>query len=519
LTAVVEPEPLKDDAIESSSTAEDRAAQDKRLHRLAMTASVVTLVGYGLCQVFRLGQNVILSRFVVPEIFGVFTLLNVCLQALFMFSDLGVGPSVVQHKNGDKPEFLNTAWTIQIVRSLILWGVACLVAYPFAKFYNNDSFLWLLPITGFAAMLDGLTSTSIFTAQRRLLVGRLVALDVIAQLLGSVVACVWAYCDPSPLALLSASLVAMGTRMIVSHFLVPGQIPNRLCWDKEAFAEVFSFGKWILLSAVIAFCAMQVDKIMLGKLVDSGTLGLYGVAFAISNLPVVLMQKICANVLHPWLAEYQRDSSQRMRAQFRNVRGLLIAIALFLVLCVYAGSTMFFQVVYDQNYHGAGGIAKMLAVSIWISAITATVVRVVFVLGDSQVLAISSAVKFITTAAISLIAFWQWGLSGFIGGLVVGNILGYLVLLHSLRKEELGCLWQDIRYSMLFLALALFVDHGGTYVNQLLIAMSAINDVSLPWISSDATMGELSVAVAACLSLAVLVTYKGATLAANRKQA
>lgn len=487
------------------------------LRRVAMYASAVTLVGYGLCQVFRLVQNVVVSRFVAPDVFGVFTMLNMCLQGLFMFSDLGVGPSIVQHKDGDKREFLNTAWTFQIIRSCILWGVTCLVAYPFAKFYDNDAYLWLLPITGFAAMLDGLTSTTIFTAQRRLLVGRLVALDVGAQLLGSVAACVWAYYYPSPLALLSASLVAMAFRMVVSHFLIRGSIPNRFCWNQQAFDEVFAFGKWILISAVIAFFAMQVDKLMLGKLITESTLGLYGVAFAISSLPVVLMQKICANVLHPWLAEYQRDSSEKMRAQFQTVRGALLTIALFLVMGVYAGSTTFFEVVYDTSYHGAGGIAKMLAVSVWISAVTATVVRVVFVIGDSRVLAVSSAVKFVATAIISLLCFGQWGLPGFIGGLVAGNVLGYFVLLFALRHNKLGCLGQDLRYSVLFLLLALVVDYGGEFVNRILLTLPSIANVSLPWISENATIGELGVSVSVCTAMAVLVVYKGLQLAADRK--
>ncbi len=492
-------------------------AQDMNLRRVAMYASAITLVGYGLCQVFRLVQNVVVSRFVAPDIFGVFTMLNICLQGLFMFSDLGVGPSIVQHKDGDKREFLNTAWTIQIVRSCILWAVTCLVAFPFAHFYNNSAYLWLLPLTGFAAMLDGLTSTTVFTAQRRLLVGRLVALDVAAQLLGSIAACVWAYHYPTPVALLSASLVAMGFRMVVSHFLIRGSIPNRLCWDQKAFDDVFAFGKWILISAVVAFFAMQVDKLMLGKLITETQLGLYGVAIAISNLPVVLMQKICANVLHPWLAEYQRDSGDRMRAQFRTVRGTLLMIALFLVMGVYACSTTFFEVVYDPSYHGAGAIAKMLAVSVWISAVTATVVRVVFVIGDSRVLATSSLVKFVATGIVSLFCFLQWGLPGFIAGLVIGNVLGYFVLLYSLRSHQLGCLWQDVRYSALFLVMALAVDYGGTYVNRMLLTLPSVADVSLPMISEKASIGELGVSVTVCLMAAVLVAYKGLQLSADRK--
>lgn len=452
------------------------------------------MLGYGICQVFRLAQSIVLSYLVVPEIFGLFTLLNICLQGLFMFSELGVGPSIVQHERGDEQSFLNTAWTIQILRSFVLWGVTCLAAWPFAHFYDQR-LLWLLPITGIAAMFDGFTSTSVYTVQRKMLIGRLVLLDVGAQLLGSVVACVWAWYSPSVLALLSATLVAMSTRMAVSHFLLPGGVRNRPHWDWGAFHEVFTFGKWILLSTMVAFCAMQVDRLVLGRLVDHATLGIYGVAWAISMLPVVSMQKLCANVLHPLLSQYQRDSGQEMRTQFYRVRGALLAIGVFLVMGIYAGAEIFFAIVYHENFHDAGHIAKLLSVSTWVSAVTATVVRAVFVVGSNHNLAISSFVKFCTTAIASIAGFQLLGLDGFILGLVIGNLCGYAVLLWSLRSVDIRCLRQDLKYSGLFLVSAVFVDIGGE------------------WLSRAWSHGELAVAVAGCIAIGVWAVHKMRQLA------
>ena len=515
-TGLVEPKPLEVERQKQVSS-----ERDHQLRRLAMTGSIMTVAGYGLCQVFRLGQNIFVSYFIDKEIFGLFTLLNICLQALFMFSDLGVGPSIVQHKDGDEERFLNTAWSIQIIRSLILWAMTFILAYPFAKFYGVQygfgQLLWLLPLTGTAAMLDGLTSTAVFTAQRRMLVGRLVLLDVAAQFLGSLVACIWAMYSANVLALLSASFVAMGTRMVLSHFLIPGGNRNRLCWDRNAFDEVFSFGKWILLSTMIAFLALQVDRLVLGKIAPAGDMGLYGIAFAIAMLPVVSMQKICGHVLHPLLAEYQRDGGDQMRHQFHSVRGTLLAVALFLVIGVYACSEMFFNVVYPSQYAGAGKIAKMLAVTAWVNAVVATVVRVIFVLGDSQVLAVSSTVKFISSAVFSIIGYYQFGgMSGFIGGLVAGNVLGYMVLLFAIRKENISCLTQDIKYSLLFLGLALIVDRGYHLVDRLLLMMPSLTTVHLDWISEETTIGQVSIAIAVCLCMAAWTFRKGRQLAANR---
>ena len=67
--------------------------------------------GYGASQLIRLGSNLILTRLLFPEAFGLMAVVNSVLAGFAMFSDLGLVPSVVQNRRGDDPRFLATAWT------------------------------------------------------------------------------------------------------------------------------------------------------------------------------------------------------------------------------------------------------------------------------------------------------------------------------------------------------------------------------------------------------------------------
>src|SRR5262245_29382509 len=87
------------------------ATDEQSLRKLAIRGSMWAVGGYGASMVLRLGSNVVLWHLLVPEAFGLVLLVNVFLQGLEMFSDLGVRVSIVQHKRGDDPDFLNTAWT------------------------------------------------------------------------------------------------------------------------------------------------------------------------------------------------------------------------------------------------------------------------------------------------------------------------------------------------------------------------------------------------------------------------
>src|SRR5204863_421086 len=70
--------------------------------------------------ILRLGSNLILARLLVPEMFGLMALVNTFMMGLQMFSDVGIGPSIIQNRRGDDPAFLNTAWTIQVMRGMAL---------------------------------------------------------------------------------------------------------------------------------------------------------------------------------------------------------------------------------------------------------------------------------------------------------------------------------------------------------------------------------------------------------------
>ena len=71
-----------------------------------MLASIWTVGGYGATQVIRLANSIVLSYFLAPDAFGIMALINIFLQGLIMSSDIGVGPSIIQHDAGEDPRFL-----------------------------------------------------------------------------------------------------------------------------------------------------------------------------------------------------------------------------------------------------------------------------------------------------------------------------------------------------------------------------------------------------------------------------
>src|SRR6056297_894581 len=107
------------------------------LRARAIRSTALTVFKFGGANFLRLGSNLILTRILFPEAFGLMALVAVFLTGLKMFSDFGLNASIIRSARGDDPIFLQTAWTVQILRGIMLWLISVMLAGPVAAFYEE----------------------------------------------------------------------------------------------------------------------------------------------------------------------------------------------------------------------------------------------------------------------------------------------------------------------------------------------------------------------------------------------
>lgn len=417
-------------------------------------SSLVTVGGYGLGQVIRLAGNILVSRLVLPEAFGIMALVNVLIQGLAMFSDVGIEPALVQHRRGDEPRFYNTAWTVQVLRGFALFLGACLLAWPASLIYEEPRLLVLLPTAGLAAVVAGFNSTALFAVRRHLLLGRLTLLELSAQIAGVAAMCLWAaYVSAGAWAMI-AGLFAVTTVQLFGSRLLLVDYRNRFAWDREAADALFRFGRWVLLSTMITFCAMQVDRLLLGRLITKEQLGVYSVALAVAMLPSMLLQALGGTVIYPLMARLARRSREELCDKLAVARGVLSALGVFLVVGVVLEAETFFSLLYDARYASAGHIARLLAVSVWVLSLSATLERVPQALGETRVLATYNFIKLTTAAGGALAGYYLADFDGFILGYSAGIALGHMALAWMLREFGVSVWRDDLRFTAIVILAA-----------------------------------------------------------------
>jgi len=438
------------------------------IRKHALRGAVWTLGGYFLNQVLRLASNLILTRLLVPEYFGIMAIANTIRIGLELFSDLGIGQSIIQNKNGEDPDFRNTAWTVQILRGMALWGISLIATWPLAKFYGDDRpeyftiLLWLIPLVSLTSLIDGFRSTAVPVLKRRMQLGKLTMFELFAQVVFLVVLVVWCYFSPSVFALAAGGLFGSTFQTVGTFFLMRDH-RHRLAWNPVVMREILKFGQWMFVATALMFAAGQADRLILGKLLTFGELGVYTIAYTMSDFPRAIFRMLGDRVLFPVVAQRSDlpRSELRLKLLLQRRKLLLGGIALLTFLTVAGDWIIYF--LYDNRYEAATWMMPILCAGIWFSLLYQTTGPALLGLGKPVYAAQSNLARLITVAALLPVGFYFYGILGAIGAIAIADLPSYCILTFGLRHEGLGLISQDLKATLLFcvvLSLAIAARYG-----------------------------------------------------------
>jgi len=422
------------------------AFTDNRLMARAMRSSSLIVIGYGGSQAMRLAANLILTRLLFPEAFGMMALVGVVTIGLAMFSDVGISPSISQSRRGDDPDFLNTAWTIQVIRGFALWIAACALAWPVAQFYGEPDLALYLPIAGISLAIAGFNPTRIETAHRHLLVGRLTMLDLAAQAIGVVAMVALAWALQSVMALVIGGVLGALAKLALTHYGLPG-LGNRLRWERPAAAELIRFGKWIFLSTAFWFMSSQGDKAILGKFLPLNTLGVYNIGFFLAAFPLALGQAVVGKVLIPIYRDTPPTASPENARKLRKMRYAMGLPIMGLVIVMAFFGPALVDLLYDERYVHAGAILVLLAAAQLPQVLGLSYDQAALAAGDSRRFFVFSCVRAVLQVGFLLIGVSLYGLIGALVALCGSTLLTHLVAIWLARHHGV---WDPVHDVALF---------------------------------------------------------------------
>ena len=401
--------------------------------------------------------NFALTRILAPELFGIMIIVNTVRTGVDLISDIGIETNVVHNKNANKSDFYNTAWTLQIVRGLILCCLCVAASAPLAKVFKLPELTVLLPLGGVYLAIGGFLSMGRFLIQKDLQFSKLNIFEMTVEMFSATVHVVFALISPTIWALVFGGLMAAAGRVVGSYFLLP-KLRQKLYVSRKYAKEILSFGKWIFLSSMIYFLSGSFDRLYLGKVAPLALLGIYGIARSLAEPFGALILRIGSYVVFPTVASSAHLPRHEVREQLASIRFIFLLFVSVGFSCFAATADFVIRFLYDERYQAAGWMLPILLIGTWFSILSSLNESILLGLGKPTYGAVSNSLKFLYLLIALPLGYMTYGMLGAVLVTAASDLCRYVPVLVGQLRERFSFAAQDFLLTSGLLMLVMFLE-------------------------------------------------------------
>lgn len=412
------------------------AGRESSFLRRLLSAGGWTLGGMIATQSLRLGSNLIMTRFLLPEAFGLMAMVTIVQMLVNMVSDIGIRQSIVRAEEGGDAHFLRVAWTVQIMRSAGIATVVACFAGLLALFgdwfgaetvYADPRLPDLIFISTLAILMRGAETVALHLASRNLRLSRLTLLEISEHLLAISFMLLFVQIETSVWALLLGMLVAAAARLCLSHLMFP-RPRMRPAFDRSVAAELWTFGRWLIGASLAGFLARYSDRLVLGGVLDKTAFGYYAIASLWIQTGAVVLQRLNDRVIYPAISEVRRSDPARLSVILRRIQIVFDWLCLAAFLAAFLGGDLLIRLLYTPDYHATGLLLTLLSFRL-LSERYLPVSALVLASGDSRTTMNVTVLRAVYMVTVPLLLFRLFGLEAAVLGVALTPLIGAHLLL------------------------------------------------------------------------------------------
>ncbi|MFT7560253.1 MAG: O-antigen/teichoic acid export membrane protein [Flavobacteriales bacterium] len=324
----------------------------------AFAQAAWVFMGIVCTQSVRLGSNLVLTRLLFPDAFGVVALANSVALGVTMLSDVGIRGAVIKNQDKDPTIFMRTVWTIQNIKGVILAAIILIITIPVSNFYDEPILRTVLPFWALYALILHCKSVAGLIYEKNINLKVQVMSDIGSQIAAAIIMVAWAMISPSVWVLVAGTIGSAVITLINSYVLFKGHYWRWLL-DRSSLKEIFSFGKWVVISTALGYFVNQGDRLIFGAFLTMEELGVYSIASIFASIVTLMIGTVCNRLLQPFYRKHINTNTLSNVVQARTLINLA-ALAVGLFLATFGA--LLIDVLYDDRYTAAGWILQLLAI-------------------------------------------------------------------------------------------------------------------------------------------------------------
>ncbi|WP_395397397.1 oligosaccharide flippase family protein [Novosphingobium sp. BL-8A] len=392
-------------------------------------------------------SSMILTRLLVPEVFGISGVIASVQFTITLVTDVGFQAFIVRHKEGDNPRFLDAVWTIAVVRSLFLAAVLAASSGALAHLLGKPELTPLIAVSSLTFVIDATTSLSLICALRRRLILRLSSVEIIAQVTQIIVSSAAAWEWRNYWAILCGILASGVVKSVLSYAMFPDSV-RRLHVDMKIVRELSSFARYITGSSIIFMLISQCDKLAFARIMPLDHFGFYVLAGNLAGAPLAFATAFADRVLFPAYAQLFHQDHPDLRREYYARRRLPSLLYSFAVGGIIGSAWLIVGLLYDHRYATAALYLQILSISTLFSLASSAANETLTATGRVSATFQASVAKMIWLLLAGTSGYFLYGQIGLVVavGLMELPAMGF----KWVRMHHAGLL--DLKQELLFVA-------------------------------------------------------------------
>jgi lipopolysaccharide exporter len=382
----------------------------------------------------------ILARLLVPADFGLVAMASVIIAFLTLLSAFGFDMALIQNRTAERRHY-DTAWTFNVLAGVFTATILLLLSIPASHFFREPRLVAVIMVLALGPLVGGLENIGVVAFRKELTFDREFRFLISKKLAGFFVTVGCAFALRSYWALVAGIVTGRFLGVVLSYLVHPYRPKLSLA----AGRELLNFSKWLLLNNFISFFYLRSADFIVGRVAGARALGLYDIAYEISNLPTTELIAPINRAIFPGYAQMSADHTT-LRQGFLKVISVVALLALPAATGIAATAELLVKVALGENWADAAPVIQILAFYGAITALETNTYYVHMALGNVRAFTFLMAMSLIILVPLVIFLTLEAGAVGAATAYLLVAILFFPLYYRAVMRRLGVGTWQLITY-------------------------------------------------------------------------
>jgi O-antigen/teichoic acid export membrane protein len=285
-----------------------------------------------VCLSIQLSQLAVLGRLLDPVDFGVMAMLMIVIGISCLMADLGVSNYLV-HTKLFSSNLFGSLVLICLYGGLSLAGLVTLTAPWIAVGFKLPSLVEQLPALSVVIVGNAIYLPFFSLLQRQMCFRQIGLIEMLATFAGFIVSIPLALLNFGVWSLIFGQIASVFIKAVMSTIVGISIINFKWKLDLIASRDALRFGRLQMGDRLFAYFSLNIDKIIIGRILGDGTLGVYSIVYQLVSKPIEVLNPIFTRVAFPVFSRLQDDNTQLSRHYIEMTRFIaLLSFPIYMVI-------------------------------------------------------------------------------------------------------------------------------------------------------------------------------------------